>query len=493
MQELLKAGAFELAAMIKKGEVSPREVVETHIARVEEVNPKLNAMVVQRFEAARREADAATEALVGADPDTLPPLHGVPCSIKETFALEHMPQTGGVLYRKNHISAQDATAVARLRAAGAIPLGVTNVPELAMWLESYNPVYGRSNNPYGLDRTPGGSSGGEAAIVGAGGAPFGLGSDIGGSIRMPAMFCGIYGHKPTGGAVPMTGHFPHSDGPVGRYTTAGPLARRAVDLMPLLQILTGPDGEDEWAIELDLEDPNDVEFKDRRVYLCEDLGAQLTVSPDFDQRMALKRAGLVLSNRGAIVEPWSSPLLREAVLIWGSMVAEASEDQAFGLMLGNGQHPNYLMEFLRLLSGSQRHSLPALAFGVAEKILERFEGKHNHMVELGQQLRRQVHELLQGGAILLTPTHPRPAPKHNSPLLRPFDFVYTGIFNTMELPVTAAPMGLGSQRMPLGVQAIAGHGCDHLTIAVATALERENGGWQIPITSLMDNPPGSLR
>src|SRR5262249_8717417 len=152
--------------------------------------------------------------------------------------------TGGLYARRGKPATRDATAVKRLRAAGAIPLGVTNVSELCMWMESANTVYGRTSNPYDLARTPGGRSGGEGAIVGAGASPVGLGSDVGGSIRMPAFFCGVFGHKPTGGLIPNTGQFPIAENDALRYLTTGPLCRRAEDLWPIVRTLAGPDGED---------------------------------------------------------------------------------------------------------------------------------------------------------------------------------------------------------------------------------------------------------
>ncbi len=492
MQELLKAGAFQLATMIRKGKVSPREVVDAHIARVEEVNPKLNAMVADRFEAARKEADEATEALTTTAPEDLPPLHGIPFTIKETIALAGLPQTSGSIHHKHRIPQEDATAVRRLRDAGAIPIGVSNVPEMAMWFETFNKVYGTTNNPYNLDCTPGGSSGGEAALVGAGASPFGIGSDIGGSIRLPAMFCGVYGHKPTGGTVPMTGSEPASSGDVGRYVTTGPLARRATDLMPLLQLMAGADGKDQQVIDFDLQNP-DIDFKGRKVYLCESINTRLTPKTEHEQRLAVTRAGLIFSGRGAPVEAWSSPKLKEAELIWGSMLAEANNDGTFGELLGGGTAPNYMMEIGKLALGISDYTLPSIIFALAETVMDRFKADRTQMVKLGLELRQEVQELLGEDAILIAPTHPRPAPKHRATLLRPFDFIHAAIFNIMEIPVTAAPMGLGSARLPLGVQIAAGHKQDHISIAAAVALERETGGWQIPITSLMDNPPGSLR
>src|SRR4051812_36997361 len=250
MHELLSASALELAALIRRREISSREAVCAHIRRAREVNPTLNAIVHARYDEALAEADAADAAVKrGGD---LSPFHGVPCTIKECIGLTGMRKTAGLLARRERVAERDGTAVARLRAAGAIPIGVTNVSELMMWMESTNPVYGRTNNPYDPTRTAGGSSGGEGSIVGSGASPMGLGADIGGSIRMPAFFCGVFGHKPSGGLVPATGHWPNAERGAQRFLTTGPLCRRAEDLMPFLRAVAGPDGVDDGCRPFDL-------------------------------------------------------------------------------------------------------------------------------------------------------------------------------------------------------------------------------------------------
>lgn len=484
MEALLKLGALELARNIARKKITPLEAVDAHIARIEEVNPKINAMVADRFERARAEAVAAGEELAAGRKE-LPPLFGVPCSIKETFALTGMPQTAGSVLRRDHISEDDATAVKRLRAAGAIPLGVTNVPEMAMWSETYNKVYGRTKNPFGLDRTAGGSSGGEAAIVGAGGAPFGLGSDIGGSIRMPAFFCGVFGHKPTGGAVPMTGHYPRGSGAVGRYNVAGPICRRAKDLMPLMRILAGPDGLDPAVIDLEFGDEAAVDFQGRRVLYLHDMHAHFSVGPDQPTRTAVDRAVMALTSKGGDAIEWSSPRLREAMAIWGTMIGQG-DGPSFGELLGQGRTPNYALEMVLLSMGLSKHTLPALLFGMTENLFGRLTQKNaRDMIQLGVELRAELEAALGDDAVLVMPTHPRTAPRHDTPLTRPFDFVYTGIINVLELPATTIPMGLGPGMVPLGVQVVAGHGKDHLSIAAALFLEGVVGGWSMPIRSLM--------
>jgi len=182
------------------------DVVGAHIELHRSLGGRINALVADRFESALEEA-AAADALVASGGD-LPPLLGVPFTVKETIAVQGMPQSAGLVARRDFRSPLNAPAVERLVDAGAIPLGVTNTSELTLWIESDNRLYGRTNNPYDVARTAGGSSGGEGAAVGSGGSPFGLASDIAGSIRIPSLFCGVFGHKPSPGLVPNTGHYP---------------------------------------------------------------------------------------------------------------------------------------------------------------------------------------------------------------------------------------------------------------------------------------------
>jgi len=215
--------ATELASRIRSGELSSVEIVQHHLERIARINPQINAVVTLADDAVDR-ARAADAAITRRE--QVGPLHGVPITVKDSLDTAGIRTARGSRLFAGHIPSCDATAVARLKAAGAIVLGKTNLPELAHSFESDNLVYGRCNNPYDLARTPGGSSGGEAAIIAAGGSPLGLGSDAGGSIRVPAHFCGVAGLKPTSGRVPSTGHFPAAFGATAPLWQVGPLARR---------------------------------------------------------------------------------------------------------------------------------------------------------------------------------------------------------------------------------------------------------------------------
>src|SRR3954453_3558182 len=253
--EIIERSAIALARAIRDGELTSREVVEAHVAHARWLNPSLKAIAADRFEAALVDADAADE--VRRRGGDLPPFHGVPCTIKESFAVEGMPNAAGLVHRADLRAEADAPAVARLRAAGAIPIGVTNTSEATMWIESSNRLYGRTNNAYDAKRTAGGSSGGEGSAVGAGFAPIGLGSDIGGSIRLPAFFNGVFGHKPSPGIVPSAGPFPapSSHRASSQILAMGPLARRAEDLMPFLRAVAGRDAGDPVSRDVALGDP----------------------------------------------------------------------------------------------------------------------------------------------------------------------------------------------------------------------------------------------
>jgi fatty acid amide hydrolase 2 len=472
-------GALGLAQLIRRREISSRELTEISIEAIEQVNPRLNAVVVERFEAALGEADEADRALQRGN--AYGALWGVPCTVKETFGLAGYPQSAGSVYRRHVRAERDATAIARIRLAGAIPLGLTNVPEMAMWMESDNLVYGRTGNPYDYHRTAGGSSGGEAAIIGSGAMSFGIGSDVGGSIRMPAAFCGIFGHKPSGGLVPLTGHYPPAPGLFARFCCAGPMTREAADLMPLLRIVAGPEGDGSPPPTDDalLPDPHSVSFADRRVYTCERFGG-LVSPPQPTIRMTVRAAAAALADRGARVAPWRHGLLPLAMPIWGSMLAGAGGPTFGELISADGRGINVLGELLRSLRGDARHMPEALVLAALDDTFLSFDAPRAAFSALGRRLRSVLDTLLDDGSVLLLPVHPRVAPKHRQPLRYPLDWIYTALFNVMELPATSVPMGLDADGLPLAVQVVAAHGNDHLTIAAALALEQAYGGWVSP-------------
>ena len=483
MNDLLLLSASRLAALIRAGEISATDAVEAHVAQIERVNPRLNAVVRTRFDEARAEAGRADELRARSRPEDLPPLHGVPCTIKECFALTGMPNASGLVARRNVVSERDATAVARLRAAGAIPLGVTNTSELCMWMESDNRLYGRTNNPYDPERIVGGSSGGEGAIVGAGGSPFGLGSDVGGSIRGPAFFNGVFGHKPTGGMVPATGQHPIAAGAGLRYLTTGPITRRAEDLMPLLRVLAGPDGLDAGCRHFDLGRPEEVDLSGRTLLDVPDNGA-LRVSPEL--RRAQEEAVRVLRDRGMRVKTVTFKGLEKQFDVWSAMMSEAQE-HPFSHMLGEGRRVRAGRELVKHALGRSAHTLPSALLALVDPLPRLFPGLSRRMMALGHELRASVTGALGSDGVLLYPSYTVPAPRHGVPLRwlmrMHHPWAYLAIVNVLELPATQVPAGLGAEGLPLGFQVVSGHGNDHVTIAVAMELERTLGGWTPPSLS----------
>lgn len=471
--------ALRLARLVKAGEVTSRELVESHIRRIETVNPWMNAMVADRFFEAREDADRADRAVRHGDSESLPLLHGVPCTIKESFELTGMPNTSGLVARRDVVASRDAPTVHRLRRAGAIPLGVTNVSELCMWMESFNKVYGRSNNPYDPRRIVGGSSGGEGAMVGAGGSPFGLGADIGGSIRLPAFFNGVFGHKPTGGMVPATGQYPIAANEALRYMCTGPIARRAEDLMPLLRILAGPDPGDTECRSFDLGEPADVAIEGLDVLVVRDNGL-FPVQADLLE--AQDKCAAYLESRGAKVRRARFDDLRLSLYIWAAMVMGAG-GPTYSEMLGNGSPVQLLREFLVLLTGCSPYTIPSLFLAAIEEAGKNHPDDLKPYEETGRRLRDEMCAAIGPNGVMLFPPYTEPAPLHNKPLMPPFQWVYTGIINVMEMPATQIPLGLNRDGLPLGVQAITTHGNDHVSIAVAMELEKAFGGWV---------PPGGL-
>lgn len=476
MNPLYTQSGIRLAALVKSGEATSRELVEAHIRRIESVNPWMNVVVADRFFEAREEADRADRAVRIGHPDARRQLHGVPCTIKESFALTGMPNTSGLVARQGIVATEDAPTVHRLRRAGAIPMGVTNVSELCMWMESFNKVYGRSNNPYDPRRIVGGSSGGEGAIVGAGGSPFGLGADIGGSIRLPAFFNGVFGHKPTGGMVPATGQHPIAANEALRYMCTGPITRRAEDLMPLLRILAGPDPGDSECRHWDLGNPGSVTIEGMDVLVVRDNGL-LPVKADLLE--AQDKCAAYLASRGARVRQARFDDLRHSILVWAAMVMGAG-GATYSEMLGNGKPIHLAREMLIMLTGCSPYTIPSLFLAAIEEAGKHHPDDLKPYEEVGRQLRAELCDAIGHNGIMLYPSYTEPAPLHNKPLMPPFQWVYTGIINVMEMPATQIPLGLNRDGLPLGVQAITTHGNDHVSIAVAMELEKAFGGWVPP-------------
>ena len=479
--DLLTASATRLAALVRERRVSPVEVVRRHIERIESVNPRINAVVHPRFDAAMQEARDAETHLARRDAGDLPPLHGVPITVKSAFAMQGMPWDAGLTARRGLIADEDAVTVHRLRAAGAIVLGLTNVPEGLMWFETYNTLHGRTGNPHDPSRTPGGSSGGEGSIIGAGGSPCGLGSDVAGSIRLPSFFCGVFGHKPSGGRVPCDGQYPPVDGSRARILATGPIARRAEDLLPLMQILSDP----HWRADNPDGDPSlrslpAVEAGDLRgirVFVAESNG-RFPVTRAV--RRSIVRAGEALQARGAFVQRWRHPSLRRSLELWLALLDETT-GWSFAEILGNGQPIGLGRELLRKVARRSPHISPSLALVALEKVtMGRAAASMERLAEEGRALKADLDYRLGDDGVLLHPTFPRTAMRHRVAMLRPYEFAYTAIFNALQLPSTQVPLGLDRRGLPLGTQVVGAEGRDAVTMAVGRALEREFGGWVFP-------------
>lgn len=474
---ILSESATRLAESIRSGERSSFEVVERHIRRIEKVNPRLNAVVKDRFDLARAEARRADTLFASVPADDLPPLHGVPFTVKESFELTGMPQSSGLWSRRNHRADKDAPVVARLRAAGGIALGVTNVSELCMWMESSNRVYGRTRNPYDHRRIVGGSSGGEGAIVGSGGSPFGVGADVGGSIRMPAFFNGVFGHKPSSGLVPNTGQFPIAENEGLLYLSTGPIARRAEDLWPLLELMSGPDGVDPYTRNELGGHPSSVALDGLEISTVRGNGFRKVHDDLKGAQHAVEQA---LTDRGGRVRNIHIEGLEKSLDVWSQAMSRAA-DTGFRHHLGLPRKRDVGFEFIRWALRRSRHTLPALILAVLEEVPLLAPDDTSEMMAFAEELREDVEDQI-GDGVLLYPSYTRPAPRHALPLLTPMDWVYTAIFNILQLPSTQVPLGLTRGRAPLGIQVVGRHGNDHVTIAVAGALEEEFGGWIPPWT-----------
>ena len=455
----------EIVQQVRSRKISPAEIVELHLKRIEKLQPKLNAFVHLDAEGARRQARVA-ENLV-AQGTHVGPLHGVPLTIKSCIDVAGWPCSAGSILRKDYIAKQEAPLVSRLKAAGAILLGNTNTPEFLMAYETDNLLTRKTSNPWNLAHSSGGSSGGEAAAIAAGCSAGGVGSDGGGSIRVPAHFCGICGLKPTPGRVPATGHFPPGAGAFSWIGVVGPIARTIADVRSLFEVMLGPDAGDALSAPVPLRSYNEAQLRGMRIGILES-DALGVATPE--TRAAVERAAKSLADRGFAVEPFRMNGLDHALDLWWFF---------FGPAIGN--------LFRRSIAGQEDQISPMLreylAFATSGNpiTLEQF------MKACADRdfLRAEVLRQMQDTPILLSPVSTGPAFRHGQGNYLPG----TGYRDTMRFsqwlnltgfPGASVPVALSNHGLPIGVQVIGRPFEDELVLAVAEAIERSHGPWQAP-------------
>ncbi|MGD2171304.1 MAG: amidase [Gammaproteobacteria bacterium] len=461
MSEIHYWSACRMARAMRAGELGSREAVEACLARIEAVNPAINAVVQLVAERARAEADACDrEAAAGRFRG---PLHGVPFTVKDSLDTEGILSTGGTLGRKDFVPSKDAPVVARLRAAGAVLLGKTNTPELTFSAETNNLIYGRSNNPYDLERSPGGSSGASAAIVACGGAALELGSDTGGSVREPAHLCGVAGIKPTSGRTPRSGHIvPHAGGVLDSLTQIGPLARRVEDLALALSLICGPDGCDPAAVPVPMGDPQAVDPAALRIAWYDD---NEIVTPHEDIRRVVGETARALQESGLTLERKLLPETRLLV----DLVTEFREMTNAGFIMrlleryGTLETGEELQGYLTGDSvASANHVDPAL-------------------IESIDRARSRALGFFADYDAILSPVSFAFARPHRASHADSFaEWGYIQIFNLLGWPGLSVPAGRSAEGLPIGVQVIAAPWREDIVLALGARIEQLTGGFEPP-------------
>ena len=472
--------ALDLAAAIRARQVGARELLDLYVDRIARLDPRINAVVVRDEEAARAQADAADAAL--AKGTLRGPLHGVPMTVKESFDLAGHPTTWGLPDYREHRAAEDALAVRRLKAAGAVVFGKTNVPVLLADWQSYNPIYGCTNNPWDVTRSPGGSSGGSAAALAAGLTALEMGSDIGASIRNPAHYCGVYGHKPTWGICPPRGHGLDGALTVADIAVIGPLSRSAGDLRVALEAMAGPDEIEAGAWTLRLSAARRQRLKDWRVaVMLDDRNAEV----DRSVQDVIQRLADFLAAQGAVVSLQARP--------------EVDTDRA-------------QTDYIRLLRAATSARITPEAFAEWQRLARDLPpedeshrarmARANTMLhkdwlgvqERRQRMRRAWAAFFREWDLLLCPAAASAAVPHdhagerwqrsitvNGKRVPTTDQLFWAGFSGMALlPSTVAPAGESPEGLPIGVQIVGPHGGDLSCIEFARQMESEWRGFVPP-------------
>jgi len=454
-----------MAALVREGALSPVELVDAHLRQIAARNPAINAFVAVRAEEARHEARAAETAMKRGEPLGL--LHGVPITVKDSFYVAGMPTQAGSRLRDSAPATEDAPAVARLRRAGAIVLGKTNTPEMLANFETDNFLTGRTNNPWDLERTPGGSSGGEAAAIAAFCSAGGIATDGGGSIRVPGHFCGVAGLKPTPGRISVGGHFPALGYPAGLLTVAGPMARDARDLRLLFSVLAGYDEADPFSVPVPLRQPAAAGV---RLGVWEQFYG-VPVAPGI--RTATRQAASCLEGLGFAVDSFEPAGLDRAPNVWAFLfkwplsalrkMAEGRESE---------------------LHWTLRETLEPTPLD-AEKVMLNLAAR--------DRLRASFLRQLGSRAAVILPVCGVPAFRHGERKLRAGD-AEIGLFqammpavlaNVLGLPAVTVPMALSPEGLPIGVQLMGRPFQDELLLELAVRVEEGRGAWTAAPVSLL--------
>ena len=463
--ELIQSPAWRMSELVREKEVSPVELAEAHFKNIERLNPLLNAFVDLRRDAALADA-RAVEAKLQAGEDA-GPLAGVPMSIKSCIDVAGMKCEAGSKLRAGNVPRSDAVLVQRLKRAGAVVLGVTNTPEFLMAYETDNLLYGRTSNPWNTEYSAGGSSGGESAAIAACMSAAGVGSDGGGSIRVPAHFTGICGLKPTPGVIPSSGHFPVGVGPFALTGQVGPMSRSARDMRLLLNVMRGADVGDPMAAPYVLDEPADLTNMKIGFFESDDIHA---VTPETKQ--AVRSAAKGLQDQGFVVEPFRPDGLERVRELWYNIFCRFS-GLAFGPMLkGHENELHFLLRDLLRLQSRER------ALTAEEVLFTQFER---------DTIRENVVRQMKSHPILIMPVSSAPAFRHGQMGWtrdeRPETFVETMVysqwFNLLGFPAAVVPVGKSPDGLPIGVQIVGRPFEEYSVCTIAESLEKVFS-WKAP-------------
>lgn len=461
MSEIIYWSARRIARQIRAGSLTAREIVEACLARIEQVNPQVNAVVQLVSERALKEADALDR--MAAHEQFKGPLHGVPITLKDSLDTEGIVSTGGTLGRKDFIPDQDAPVVARLRAAGAVLLGKTNTPELTFSGETNNLIYGRTANPFDLERSPGGSSGGSAAIIACGGAALELGSDTGGSIREPAHLCGIAGIKPTSGRTPRSGHIvPYGGGVLDSLTQIGPMARYVEDLSLALPLICGPDGRDPSVVPVAMGDPEAVDLPQLRIAWFADNGI---VTPVDDIQRVVTATAKALRAEGFKLDQKCLPQTRQLV----NLTTEFREATSAG----------YILRLLKRY-GTEEPGEELRGY-LTEQGIANANRLDPALLEAIDEAKSQALGFFADYDAILCPASFAVARPHQASHNDSFDdWGYMQIHNLLGWPGVAVRAGTSAEGLPVGVQVVTAPWREDIALALAHRIESLMGGFQPP-------------